>query len=229
MKITILVDNSQVTGNAYIHVREGLHRFLQRLPSNQIVSILTFAGQPRWLVRPTTDREELARGVDNIVPDVAERVRFLDALIEATERAEDDEDIHRPVVVTFTALGDEMSTLNRDRYAEFLRAVQRTGVTVHTLQLSQPRGLGGVAVQAQIAQDLAQLTGGYLQPIAVATGVDNRFDEIVEVIRSRNSELGRQLLVEYERPDEDEVITEISVELLRDDVSFQFSLDGRLP
>ena len=229
IKLTVLVDNSDAAADSYVYLRDGLRAFFRRLPPNQMASLLTMARQPRWVVRPTTDIAELIQGVDEVAPDRGSGLRLLDALIEATKRVDDDEERHRPVIVIFTALGIEHSNINRNRYRDFLRDVQRTGITIHSLQLTQPRERGAVALQSQITQDMRTLTGGYYQTTVVASGIDERFVEIADVIGIRNRELSRQILVTYERPtNEEEPVTEVSVELLRPALSFRLTFDGRI-
>ena len=87
-----------------------------------------------------------------------------------------------------------------------------------------------VALQAQVAEDLQRATGGYHRKIAVGSGVGDAFEEILEIIVMRERELARQIVVHYEPlGDEDEPLEELSIELLRPDLSLGLSLDGRLP
>ncbi len=228
--ITVLVDNSSVARDTTMRLRETLKGFFSGLPRNQRVSLLAVSGQPRWVVRPTTKLDELLAGTDRLVPGQSRSTRFFDALIEATQRVTEDEARHRALIVSFTAVGGDQSTFTRGRYQRFLRTVVETGVTFHTLQLNNPFRRSMVALQAQVAEDLQRATGGYHRKIAVGSGVGDAFEEILEIIVVRERELARQIVVHYEPlRGADEPLEELSIELLRPDLSLGLSLDGRLP
>ena len=92
VRVTVFVDNGEGGLAAVPQMREGLRGFVDAIPDNVEIAILTLAGQPRWVNRHTTDRAELARGIDVIVPDAGASATFIDALIEEAGRLNDDEE-----------------------------------------------------------------------------------------------------------------------------------------
>jgi len=87
-----------------------------------------------------------------------------------------------------------------------------------------------VALQAQVAEGLQRATGGYHRKIVVGSGVGDAFEESLEVIVARERELARQIVVHYEPlGGADEPLEELSIELLRPDLSLSLSLECRLP
>ena len=57
VKVTVLVDNGFETGALLTPYRNGLKAFFTALPPGVEASLLTLAPQPRWVVRPTRDRD----------------------------------------------------------------------------------------------------------------------------------------------------------------------------
>src|SRR5687767_3785844 len=101
VKVTVMVDNGLGTGTLLTQYRNGLKGFFDALPAGVEASLLTLAPQPRWIVRPTNDRIQLAKGADQIAPDPG-GARFVEGLIEAADRIENENKDQRryfPVIV----------------------------------------------------------------------------------------------------------------------------------
>ena len=122
MKVTVLVDNSGTVSDASLeHIRDGLRLFLRAMPERSEVALITLARQPRWVVRHTTDRAELERGVDRIVPDGGSGVALLDGLVEAGDRVGDDEQRREVIVAVSTNVGETSNS----KQADYERLVRR--------------------------------------------------------------------------------------------------------
>ena len=198
MTVTALVDNSAAAGQALIQLREGLLAFFDRLPPNQEVSLMTLAGEPRWIVPPTLDRDELRAGVDSIPPDLGSAPRFLDGVIEASERIDAEEAIHRPVIVIVSADGIDASADLQTRYEGLVPQLLRNDITVHMVLLSEEPD--GVSVQYQVGQSITSLTLGYFVAVTVPAAVEQHMVAIADSILARNRELASQHRILYERP-----------------------------
>ena len=85
IKVAILIDNGTGSADRLNHTREGVKGLIKALPAGVEASLQTTAPQPRFLVRPTTDKGALLSGVDLLTPDTAAG-RFVDGLIEAVAR-----------------------------------------------------------------------------------------------------------------------------------------------
>src|SRR5712691_1157136 len=82
MKMTVLVDNGRALSNSIGILRTALRGFFQEIPDGVEMSLLTLAPNPRWVVRPTADRQKLVTGIDLIAPDGGAGL-FFDGLVEA--------------------------------------------------------------------------------------------------------------------------------------------------
>src|SRR5688500_6584064 len=68
--VQLLVDNGIGLGSEnLIHLRNGVRALLEALPEGVEVTLVTTAPQPRTVVRATTDRQALLKGVDLLAPD----------------------------------------------------------------------------------------------------------------------------------------------------------------
>ena len=107
---------SWTTGSAQADARRctgtGLKALFAALPTGVEASLLTLAPQPRWVVRPTNDRVQLAKGVERLAPDES-APRMVEGLIEAAKRIDDEnkkELTYFPVIVILSTTGPEGST-----------------------------------------------------------------------------------------------------------------------
>ena len=92
VRITVFVDNEEGGREALQDMREGLKLFVDEIPEEVEIALATIAGRPRFVTRHTSDREDIARGIDLIVPDAGASARFRDSLIEEGERLDDDDE-----------------------------------------------------------------------------------------------------------------------------------------
>ena len=60
VKVQVLIDNGGAVGRAISELRGGVRRLLEGLPADVELTLVTTAPQPRFLVRATKNREELA-------------------------------------------------------------------------------------------------------------------------------------------------------------------------
>ena len=90
VKLTIGVDNSPDSREALSHYRSGLKALVETLQPEIEVTLITTAPQPRMVVRPTTNREQILRGINGFAPgvDTEDRPRFTDTMVEYSQRLE---------------------------------------------------------------------------------------------------------------------------------------------
>ena len=88
VKVTIAVDNGEHSALALPNYRNGLKGFVEAFPANTEMTVITAALQPRLVVRPTTDRTQIARR-QRVLPEVSAlpRARVRTSLNEACSKA----------------------------------------------------------------------------------------------------------------------------------------------
>lgn len=206
VKVTVLVDNGANTAPLLVHYRSGLKAFFGDLPPGIESSLITLAPQPRWLVRPTSDREALVKGVDRIVPDDG-APRFIDGLIEAANRIEQEnrkEMLYFPVIVMLSTTGLEGSGVpdrRVDRMAnQLLKYAARLHVVMVSIGATSPTTILG-ATQVQVGKTLADGTGGRYEALAAGSRITSLLPEYARVIGENHVFQSHQYKVTAARPE----------------------------
>ena len=198
VRVTVFIDNGGSAHTALQHMREGLKGFVDAMPEDVEVALLTVGGQPRWITRHTSDRAELTRGLGLVVP-VSAAARYLDTWAEEADRLTDDgERQYLPIVVMLASDGLEGSTVTQGRYAEMARRMIDASATLHTSMFTR----GNLsASQVQIGIEMADLTRGGYQPLAVSSGFVTQLPELGRNIALKHRKVRRQYRVTYAPPD----------------------------
>ena len=235
VKVTVMVDNGLGTGQYLVQYRNGLKGFFAALPTGVQASLLTLAPQPRWVVRATNDRVQLANGVDRISPDSG-GAQFLDALIEESDRFEKDNKdatAYFPVVVVLSTTGPEGSSA-RDRDLErMVRQFTQRAARLHVVMLgtgaSSPNSLVG-ARQVQVGKLLADETGGRYEALAAQQRISSLLPEYGELVAQAHQFQSRQYVVTVERPGgATGPLGTLSMGLTRAGLTFSATPQGLLP
>jgi hypothetical protein len=235
VKVTVMVDNGLGTGQFLVHYRNGLKAFFGALPTGVEASLITLAPQPRWIVRRTNDRVQLVNGVDRISPDGG-AARFVDALVEESERVENDNSDateYFPVVMILSTTGPEGSSA-RDR--DLVRMVERFrkhSVRVHVVmlgtQFTSPTAIVG-ARQVHVGKLLSDETGGRYEAIAAQTRIATLLPEFGQLIADAHAFQSQQYLVTVERPaGATGPLRELAMGLTRPGLTFAATPEGLMP
>lgn len=181
LKVTVLVDNGPRTRDALVHYRTGLTKFFAGLPRDVPVSLIATAPNPRWLIRDTSDRVQIEKGVGLITPDDG-LARFSDALIEYATRLDEEfgkvsaEQLppYLPVLVSIATAHQDGSDVRRESNLKMITSLRRHRVWTNMIVVSPSRELGepGVPVvefdegqNAEIAKAVQEVTRGRYVPI----------------------------------------------------------------
>jgi hypothetical protein len=201
VKVQVLIDNGVGLGaDNLIHLRNGVRDMMKALPAGVEVALYTTAPQPRPIVRATTDRLELIRGVDRIAPDNGTG-RYVESLNEATQRIERDKSHYFPVIITIATVAGDTNVMERD-VEQLWRRLQQRPTTVHTVMLSGARSTNSVAGanQTQVGIAVKDLTRGRYDNIAAASRLATLLPEIAEQVAESHRRQSRQFRVTVERP-----------------------------
>ena len=200
-KVQVLIDNGIGMGNDNIaDLRTGLRGLLEALPPDIEVTVVTTAPQPRFLVRPTTDRKAVLDSVNRLAPDSGAG-RFVESLAEATQRIERDkqQDASYTIVTVGTSSGDG-NVRERD-ISQTMERLQKYRSVVHVALLTQvARSAGGGVVQAEVGQAVAKQTGGRYENIAVANRLATLLPEIGAELSKTLGKGSRQFRFIVDRP-----------------------------
>jgi len=200
VRITVLIDNAEDTRAALQHMREGLKGFVDAIPEDVEIGLLTLASQPRWITRHTTDRAELLDGIDLVTPDYGTSARLLDGWLEAAKRINDDaERQYLPVILSLTGDGIDGSNVTQGRYAEMREKMMNVSATMHTRMFSS---IGNAAApQAQMGIEMGNLTGGSFEALASPTAFRTQLPELGQEIARKHRRTTNQYRVTYTPPE----------------------------
>jgi hypothetical protein len=172
MRIAILVDNSQLLIDPLPFIRRGLQQFLNALPPNHELMLVTTGGQMNMRVEPTRDyldvlesvnSIQVARGSGNALMGSVEQIhsRFLRGL----ER-------RFPVMVIVASDGPDASQrITNEGANALLRGMRNSGVLVNGVMLN-PTGSSGMAGSSQIRSfmlEMIERSGGALETASAPT------------------------------------------------------------
>jgi len=200
VKVQLLVDNGIGLGGQNIQsLKDGIKGLIEALPENLEVTIVTTAPQPRFLVRPTTDKAMMVEGLSRLAPDGGAG-RFVESMNEATQRIEKDKTDHFPVIISSATSSGDANVLERDVKRIFER-IQKRPTTVHVVLLNSTTGSAtGGANQTQVGLAVTQATRGRYESIAVPTRLATLLPELGKQVAASHEKQSHQFKITVERP-----------------------------
>ena len=182
LKVTVFVDNGPRTADALVHYRTGLKKFFAGLPPQIPVSLIATAPNPRWLLRETTDRIQIEKGVNLITTDEG-LGRFSDALVEYAARL--DQEFRKvegpqlppylPVLVSMATTHQDGSEVRRESNLQMVMSLRKHRVWTTMIMMAPGRALtepGGLPIvdanegqNAELAKTVQEVTRGRYVPI----------------------------------------------------------------
>jgi hypothetical protein len=194
MQIAVLVDTSQAARDDISHMRTALPPFMATLTGGEgknQVAIIAIGERPTVYADYSTSPAALKKGIDRIwaMPDSG--AYLLDAILEVCQGFKKRE-AGRPVIVSITTEGPELSTLQHDQVLEPLRA---SGAAYHAITLGRPStSLSDEIRNRNIVLDQGPLTtGGSRDNLLTSMALGGR-------LRQLANELTHQYKVTYARP-----------------------------
>src|SRR3954463_6171900 len=177
MRIALMLDTSDAAATALTHMRAGAAAFLDALPPEDEVILITTGRQMRVRVQPTTDRRKLKDAAGALFTDGAGTV-LMDGLLEIDDRFFKKGDDRWPVIVLFTSDGTEASTGSREK--EFMKwspQLAQRGITVHAFVLKTPKGSGMPEI---VAENIANNSGGRYDVMNTTTALPEKMKALGE-------------------------------------------------
>ena len=230
VKVQLLLDNGIGLGGQNLQIlKDGVKGLIEALPDNLEVTIVTTAPQPRFLVRPTTDKAMMIEGLSRLAPDGGAG-RFVESMNEATQRIEKDKTDHFPVIISSATSSGDANVLERDVKRIFER-IQKRPTTVHVILLNSTTGsASGGANQTQVGLAVTQATRGRYENIAVPTRLATLLPEIGKQVAASVEKQSHQFRITVERPaGKSGEVGQVSAGA-RSGLTLQgLSMDGRLP
>ena len=229
-KIQILVDNGVGIGSTnFVNLRNALYALIEAVPPGIEVTLVTTAPQPRFLVRPTTDREAITKGLALLAYDTGAG-RFVESLNEATQRIEKDKSNFFPAIITIGTHSGDRNVLDRDVNG-LMQRLEKRPATVHVVLFDGGGQSAGAGVnQTQVGIAVAQFTKGRFENINSATRFLTLLPELAALVAKSDERQRHQFRITVERPQgASGPVAQVSLGANGGDVVSNLSFDGRIP
>jgi len=202
VKVQILVDNGVGLGGGganIVHLKTGVKGLLEALPDNLEVTFVSTAPQPRFLVRPTTDRAAIMKGLDLLSTDSGAG-RFVESLNEATQRIEKDKTDYFPVIISLATTSGDRDVRDSDVNKMMDRLAARP-TTVHVVLFNGGgQSSSGGANQTNIGMNVTKFTGGKFENINSPARIATLLSEWGKTVSTAVERQSHQFRVTAERP-----------------------------
>ena len=238
VKLTLAVDNGADSADALVHYRSGLTALVEALPPDVEITLLTTAPQPRTVVRPTTDRAQITRGINGFAPEQASP-RFSDTIVEFSQRLQKESRDKKiaayvPVMIMLSTTANQQTSYQPEeitRAANFLVGRRaRLNMVVMSTRTGQATSSGSInaSVQATIGIPLVKAMNGRYESLAVSSRLATLLPEWGKDLAVLHRRQSNQFRVTVERAKGGE-LQNPRVELARPGLDGQVTIDGFLP
>src|SRR4051812_40196422 len=157
MRIAVLVDNSRATVGALPQMRTALVGFLDALPADTEVALVSTARRVQVRVPPTTDLAKLKSSAGGLLTEDGP-TSLIDSLQEIDQRFLRKPGERWPVLIVVTGTGTENSKDNDEQsFNRWLTEIARRGVSANAIVLKT----SGNSLPEAVAAALTKVTGGH--------------------------------------------------------------------
>lgn len=238
IKLTIAVDNSNDSADAIEHFRAGLSGLVEALPPDVEMTLIATSPQPRTVVKPTKDHEQMLKGI-KVVPPERAAPRFSDALVEYSQRLQKESkdrntSPYEPVMVMVSTGASEQMSYQPDQIDKAVAALVANHARLNVVMVSTRVGDVTAAarlktsLQGMIAAPATKMTNGRYEEIAVPARLDTVLPEWGKDLAALQIRQTKQFRVTVERTSSGE-LKEPRIELTRSGLSGTVTRDGFLP
>ena len=230
VKLTLAVDNGPRSREALSHYRSGLAGLVEALPPEVEVTLITIAPQPMMVVRPTTDRQQILRGVNGFAPQ-EDSPRFTDALVEFSQRLEKEFQASKrhdflPVLVMVSTTASDAIGYQAPEISRALVFLQQRKARVYITMTSRGGGINDNR-QAIIGLPTTELTRGRYEALAAPSRLATLLPEFGREIAALHRKHDNQVLVTVKRQEGlTGPLQHPRIEVTRPDLTGQVSFDG---
>jgi hypothetical protein len=238
VRLTLAVDNGPLSGEALAHYRTGLTGLVKALPPEVEITLITTAPQPRMVVRPTTNREQLFRGINGFAPE-SESPRFTDSLVEFAKRYEKELTEKKvvdsiPVLVMLSTTATEAASYEVPEINNAFKFLQARRSKVYVAMWSERQNVEGLSQldtnrQSMLAIPIVKATQGKYEALAISNRLATLLPEWGEEIARMHIRHNNQVRVTVARKGATGPLQDPRVEITRPGLKGVVSLDGFLP
>ncbi len=164
MRVAVLIDTSAATTSAIVQIRAAVAAFVDALPPEHELLLITTGRRTQVRVPPTTDHTKVKNSSAGMLTERGPTA-LMDSLVSVDERFMRKAEERWPVFVIITGDGSENSKERDEQgFNRWITDVSRRGVSVNAIVL-KTLGLG---LPESIASTLTQATRGHYVAMNIA-------------------------------------------------------------
>jgi VWA domain-containing protein len=212
MRIVLMIDASGTAARFIPDFRTALNAFVEALPPEHEVVLVSVGDQLRVRMPPTTDRTRLKTAIANFSADGGGTV-LVDSLLEADRRFLKNAADRWPVfVVLTTAATITHGSVPVEEFNAFLHNFAVRAGSAHTIVV---RGAQAGGLNSEVARVLAETAHGLFDQLAITNSLADRMKVIAARITSDHRAMAQRYELDY------------SSGLRTDDGSIEISVDRK--
>ena len=238
IKLTLAIDNGVDSTDALVHYRSGLTGLVEALPPDVEITLISIAPQPRMVVRPTTDRAQILRGINGFAPEQA-APRFTDALVEFSQRLQREVKdkkvpLYVPVMVMLSTTSVQQTSYEPPEVTKAVNFLVSRRARLNMVVMSTRTGQATTAqsinesVQSIIGIPVVKATNGRYESLALSSRLATLLPEWGKDLAALHQRQNNQVRVTVERTQSGD-LQNPRIELARTGLSGQVTIDGFLP
>lgn len=183
LRVVLIVDSSTNMSTMLTEFRAGIHSFIDTVPEDVEIAIISTGGQLRIRVPPTLDRQKLHDAAARFSSDGGAN-SFLDTLIESDQRLLKTATDRRGAFAIVTTDPPMIGDPNLYRYNRFVEDFLRRRGRAHAVVIRNATQNTGMA--SAILENLTTNTDGLFTVMAVANSLSTRMKELAEQVAAQN-------------------------------------------
>ena len=193
MRIVLMIDTGSAMSAALNHLRAGLAAFLDEVPQDAEVALVSMGGQVRVRVPPTVDRKKLNAAATSIFMDSGATV-LIDGVLEMDDRFFKKAEDRWPVFVILTSDGAEGSAgAHEKEFNQWAHDVAQRDITVHALVYK----VKGNGLPDIVAQTLAQNSGGQYDGMNTTNALPDKMKTLALLLKADQNQMKTKYQVEF--------------------------------
>jgi von Willebrand factor type A domain len=193
MRIALVVDSSSSVAPLLNNLRAGLTTFLDELPGEHEITLISTGGQIRIRQPVTTDRKKLKTAVGTFASDGGAN-SVVETMMEVDQRFLKGAPGQWPVLVLVTTdQGATRSEPNYDRFNRFVSGFVARGGTAHAIVLHDKAG----GITTEFVMNVVENTGGYYESMAIANVLPDKMKMVAEHMDANYKAMSNWYEVEF--------------------------------
>ena len=239
IKLTIAVDNSGEITPALATLRAALTGMVEVLPPDVEVTLIT-TSQPQTVVRPTTDRAQITKGIASFGPEPRGIPKFSETLVEYADRIDkefkDKKLTYAPMLLMLSTPTPEREDVQPDTIQKALNTLQIRGARVSVIMMTTtPTNTDSVANmkqgrQALISAPIVKASRGKFETLLAFNQLATLLPVWGKEIAASHAQQTTQFRAIIDRPGgATGPLSNLGMKLTRPGANANVSPDGRFP